>query len=241
VFDALSLGGADLRDLPFAERRQRLERSFGRIAPPLHLTPLTDDAALAIEWFDRARGGGIDGVVAKHRELRYGPGRRSMVKVKRERTADCVVAGFRLLAERPLPSSLLLGLFDGNVLVHVGVAAGLSERLRSELLTRLKGCIVSLAGHPWEHGFLLSGGAAGRLPGAAGRWAPGEMTLDWVPVTPALVCEAAYDHVDGRRFRHPARFRRWRPDRDAASCRIEQLDEPGTASALGASDLLAGP
>src|SRR5919202_1875449 len=151
-------------------------------------------------------------------------GRRAMVKVKRERTADCVVAGFRWLVDRPLPSSLLLGLYDDEErLRHVGLASAFSERLRHELLERLRPLRAPLAGHPWEHGFLLAGSPAGRLHGAAGRWAPEEMELDWTPVAPELVCEVAYGEVDGHRFRHPARFRRWRPDRDPASCRLEQL------------------
>jgi ATP-dependent DNA ligase len=164
--------------------------------------------------------------VAKHDELRYEPGRRAMVKVKRERTVDCVVGGFRLLASRPLPSSLLLGLYDDEHLVHVGLASGFAEPLRRELLARLRTLVAPLAGHPWEHGFLLAGGASGRLPGAAGRWQPDAMAQDWVPVEASLVCEVAHDGAERRRFRHPARFRRWRPDRDPASCRIEQLDAP---------------
>ena len=151
-----------------------------------------------------------------------------MIKVKHERTADCVVAGFRWLVDRPLPSSLLLGLYDEEGrLHHVGIASAFSERLRRELLERLRPLVVPLAGHVWEHGFLLSGGPTGRLPGAAGRWAPGAMAPDWTPVAPELVCEVSYDQLDERRFRHPARFRRWRPDRDPRSCLVDQLELPG--------------
>lgn len=157
-----------------------------------------------------------------------------MVKVKRERTGDCVVAGFRWLVERPLPSTLLLGLYDEQgELRHVGVAGGFSARRRQELLERLAPLVVPLAGHPWERGFLLAGGAIGRLKGSAGRWTP-EMERDWVPVAPELVAEVAYDQLDVLRFRHAARFRRWRPDRDAASCTLAQLDAP----AAGAGELL---
>jgi ATP-dependent DNA ligase len=220
AFDLLAAGGDDLRERPFVERRARLEELLRDVPPPLVVTPLTEEPARAAEWLDR-----FEGVVAKHADLRYEAGRRAMVKVKRERTADCVVAGFRWLVDRPLPSSLLLGLYDDEErLRHVGLASGFSERLRQELLERLRPLRVPLAGHAWQHGFLLAGSPAGRLHGAAGRWAPEEMELDWTPVAPELVCEVAYGEVDGHRFRHPARFRRWRPDRDPASCRLEQLD-----------------
>jgi len=135
-----------------------------------------------------------------------------------------VVAGFRVFAARPLPSSLLLGLHDGaGALVHIGIASGFADRTRVELLAALRPHVTPLAGHPWEQGFPVAGGPTGRLRGAAARWDPERMTLDWIPVVPALVCEVAYDQLDGLRFRHPARFRRWRPDRDAASCSLEQL------------------
>jgi len=152
------------------------------------------------------------------------PGRRSMLKIKHEHTAECVVAGFRLFADRPLPSSLLLGLYDETgALQHVGIASAFTAARRHELLAVLRPLVVPLAGHPWESGFKLAGGPTGRLPGAAGRWSPDEMDQDWVPVAPELVCEVAYDQVDNLRFRHPARFRRWRPDRDASTCTLDQL------------------
>jgi ATP-dependent DNA ligase len=165
--------------------------------------------------------------VAKARDLTYRAGERAMLKVKLERTLDCVVAGFRLLVERPLPSSLLLGLYDSErvpVLHHIGIAGSFSERLRRELVDVLRSRTVPLAGHPWEHGFLLEGSPVGRLKGAAGRWAPGEMSLDWIPVAPSLVAEVSYDHVEHRRLRHPARFRRWRPDRDPLTCTFDQIE-----------------
>jgi ATP-dependent DNA ligase len=147
-----------------------------------------------------------------------------MLKVKLERTLDCVVGGFRLLADRPLPSSLLLGLYDDTgSLQHIGIAGSFSERLRRELLGTLAPSIVSLSGHPWEQGFLTEGSPVGRLKGAAGRWAPGEMSLDWFPVAPTRVAEVSYDHIEARRLRHPARFKRWRPDRDPKTCTFEQI------------------
>jgi ATP-dependent DNA ligase len=138
-----------------------------------------------------------------------------------------VVAGFRLFADRPQISSLLLGLYDdAGELRHVGIASGFSAARRRELADVLGPHAVELAGHPWERGFLLAGSPIGRLAGAAGRWNPQEMTLDWIPLAPRLVVEVAYDHVDADRFRHAARFRRWRPDRDPRSCLLEQLDLP---------------
>jgi len=228
AFDLVAVGSRDLRDRPFSERRNELEALLADARPPLQVTPLTADADVAEGWLERFQGAGIDGVVAKHEDLRYQPGRRAMVKVKRERTADCVVAGFRWLVDRPLPSSLLLGLYDdAESLHHIGIASAFAERTRHDLLEHLRPLVVPLAGHPWEHGFLLPGGPSGRLPGAAGRWMP-EMAQDWTPVDPRLVCEVAYDQVDGDRLRHPARFKHWRPDRDASSCRLDQL---ATASA----------
>ncbi|HEX8742018.1 MAG TPA: hypothetical protein VF712_02685 [Thermoleophilaceae bacterium] len=164
-------------------------------------------------------------MIAKQRDLRYRSGERAMLKVKRERTLDCVVAGFRLLADRPLPSSLLLGLHDEDGdLRHVGLASSFGERRRHELLEELRPLVVPLEGHPWERGFLVEGSPMGRLKGAAGRWSPEEMALDWVPVAPSRVVEIAYDHFDVDRLRHPGRFRRWRPDRDPRSRTFEQLD-----------------
>jgi ATP-dependent DNA ligase len=226
AFDLLALGDDDLTPKPFEERRQALAELLGGSDPPVFLTPLSDDPAVASEWLERFQGGGIDGVVAKRRDLRYEPGARAMVKVKRELTADCVVAGLRLFFDRPALSSLLLGLYDDDGrLQHVGVSTSFPERRRRELLDELQPLVVPLEGHPWEHGFLVGGSPIGRLKGAAGRWTP-DMTQDWVPLDPVRVCEVAYDHVDRDRFRHPARFRRWRPDHDARSCTLDQLEVP---------------
>ena len=223
AFDVLALEGDALAERPFCERRALLERLLAGAPPSLAATPITDDSALAERWLADFIGGGVDGVVAKHRELCYEPGVRAMVKVKRERTVDCVVAGFRWLGDRPLPSSLLLGLYDDEgALQHVGVVSSFAERERGDVLETIAPHIVPLAGHPWESGFLLAGGSLGRLKGAAGRWTP-DMQRDWVPLAPELVCEVASDQVDDGRFRHPARFRRWRPDRHARSCTFDQL------------------
>ncbi len=225
AFDLLADGDEDLRDRPFAERRARLEALLAGRSPGLQLSAATRDPALARRWLDAPAAAGIDGVVAKRPDLPYAPGKRAMVKVKRERTADCVVAGLRVFVEpEPAAASLLLGLWDeAGALVHVGVASSFPDADRRALLGMLAPLATPLAGHPWERGFNLGHSPTGRLAGSAGRWDPGEMSLDWTPLAPERVAEVAYDRVDGVRFRHPARFVRWRPDRDPRSCTLDQL------------------
>jgi ATP-dependent DNA ligase len=224
AFDLLALGDRDLRGEPLHRRRAALEALIASASERLRVTPATADPERASAWLEGEDGAGVDGVMAKPRDLPYRAGERAMLKVKLERTLDCVVAGLRLLADRPLPSSLLLGLYDETgILAHIGIAGSFSERLRRELLEVLGPLTVPLAGHPWERGFLLEGSPIGRLKGAAGRWAPGEMSLDWIPVAPSRVAEVSYDHIESRRLRHPARFKRWRDDRDPASCTFAQL------------------
>ena len=235
AFDLVALEEDDLRGRPFRERRALLEELLADAGAPLLLTPLTRDRDEAARWLETYQGAGVDGVVAKHAELRYEEGARLMVKVKRARTADCVVAGFRWLVDEPLPSSLLLGLYDGGDLRHVGIASSFATTARRQLLEELRPHVVPLAGHPWEHGFLLAGSPTGRLKGAAGRWSPDEMEQDWTPVAPVLVCEVQFDQLDDHRFRHPARFRGWRPDRDPRSCTLDQLD----TAPVDLSELLA--
>ncbi|HET7339469.1 MAG TPA: ATP-dependent DNA ligase, partial [Candidatus Dormibacteraeota bacterium] len=176
---------------------------------------------VARRWLERFTGKGVDGVIAKARDLRYEPDRRVMVKVKRERTAECVVGGFRVNGDKVM--SLLLGVYDAaGVLRHVGVSSSFTTAVRRDTFEQLRRFAVPLAGHPWEHGFAIERRPMGRLRGAAGVWMP-ELPLDWIPVRPALVCEVAYNQLDEDRFRHPARFVRWRPDRDPASCRFDQF------------------
>jgi ATP-dependent DNA ligase len=227
AFDLVAVGSLELCTRPFRERRQLLAELFAGAEAPLYLTPLTENVREAEEWLSRYQGRGIDGVVAKHAELNYESGVRSMLKVKRERTADCVVAGFRWFADRPLPSSVLLGLYDDSgSLRHIGIASSFAEARRRELLEELRPHVTELSGHPWERGFLLGGGATGKLRGAAGRWSPEEMEQDWTPLVPNLVCEVAFDQVDDYRLRHPARFKRWRPDLEPRDCTLHQLDAP---------------
>jgi ATP-dependent DNA ligase len=232
AFDLLAAGDADLRARPFEERRRRLLELFGAAAPPLFVTPATEDADVAAQWLERFRGGGLDGVMAKPRHGRYEGGARAMLKVKHERTADCVVAGIRTSSDDPTEvTSLMLGLYDDDGrLEHIGVASGFSRATRTRLGRELGPLATSIDGHPWEHGFLLGGGPMGRLKGAAGRWRPG-MTMDWVPLAPERVAEVAYTQLDDHRLRHPAKLVRWRADRDPASCRLDQLDEPAAAPA----------
>jgi ATP-dependent DNA ligase len=224
AFDLLATGGTDLTGAPFAQRRATLEALLDTAPPTVRVTPATGDPDLAERWLDHPPGGALDGVVAKPAGLTYQPGKRAMVKVKRIRTADVVVAGLRL-AEGPAVSSLLLGLYDTDAgrLAHVGVVQAFTRTERVTLVESLTPYVTALAGHPWEHGFALEGGPMGRLLGAAGRWSP-ELTMDWVPLRPALVAEVAYSHADGVRFRHPATFLRWRPDRTPESCTTDQLE-----------------
>lgn len=226
AFDLIAIDGDDVRNKPFVERRRLLEEVTGKINAPVLLTPSTTDADLALQWLDRVQGHGVDGVMAKGRDLPYQPGRRAMVKVKREQTADCVVGGFRWDNSAPVISSLLLGLYGRDAqLHHVGLASSFPKERRAALVRGLAPYLTTLEGHPWEHGFAVAVNPVGRLPGAASRWAYGE-EITWVPLRPELVCEVSYDHIDGDRFRHPARFKRWRTDRDSASCTFDQLPTP---------------
>lgn len=228
AFDLLRVHDRDLLEEPFEERRARLADLFRDVQPPLLLTPVTDDPAVAADWLDRFRGNGVDGLVAKHRSLRYQPGRRAMLKIKLERTADCVVGGFRWHYQEPTVGSLLLGLYSGATLRHVGLAASFDSEKRRQLLRDVEEFITPLEGHPWASGFNTENGPVGRLPGAASRWAYGD-AITWVRLEPALVCEVAYEHFDRRRFRHPPRFRRWRPDKDPHWCTFSQFEGESTA------------
>ena len=226
-FDLLAAGDTDLTGQAFVDRRVELERALSAAGARVLVTPATDDVATARGWLAEYQGGGIDGVVVKRRDLRYAPGKRAMIKVKLERTAECVVAGMRLRLDELAVASLLLGLYDAaGALLHVGVASSFTAARRAQLFEELRPHACALDEHPWAHGFALEGGPMGRLRGAAGKWTPA-MPLDWVPLRPEVVGEFGYDQVDGHRFRHPARFLRWRPDRDPSSCRLDQLEVTG--------------
>lgn len=226
AFDLLALGDRDLRAERFDARRSTLEEAFGAAEPPVHLTPLTDDPGLARDWFQRFEGAGLDGVVAKPSGVAYLEDQRAMLKVKHERTGDFVVAGFRWYQAAPdTVGSLMLGLYEGNDLHHVGVIGSFPAAQRRELVDVLRP-YRDPDDHPWAEWAELQEGAMAsgrRLPGATSRWsATKDMTFE--PLRPDLVVEAAYEHLQGHRLRHTARFRRWRPDRDARSCTYEQME-----------------
>jgi ATP-dependent DNA ligase len=227
AFDLLALGDESLMEDPFRRRRKRLEGVMGPARPPVYLATGTEDLATAREWFDRFEGAGLDGIVAKPFDVTYRPDQRAMFKIKHERTADCVVAGYRWHKSGPVVGSLLLGLRDAaGALQHVGVAASFATRRRAELVEELKPYVMEdFSGHPWAAWALAEAHMGGRLPGAMSRW-NAKKDLSWVPLRPELVCEVTYEHMEGTRFRHTAHFRRWRPDRDPESCGYEQLEVP---------------
>ena len=228
AFDLLALGDRSLLAEPFAERRRLLEEVAGSVEAPLHLTPITADRDLAADWFVRFEGAGLDGVVAKPTAAPYQPDKRVLFKVKHQRTADCVVAGFRVHKSGVGVGSLLLGLFDDEGhLHHVGVAASFTEARRKELAAELAPLTErALEGHPWREwaeAAAPGGSAPGRRPGPGSRWDAGK-DLSFTPVRIERVAEVAYEHLQGDRFRHTARFQRWRPDRDPTSCTYEQCE-----------------
>ncbi len=223
AFDLLAVEGEDLRESPFAARRERLEAVLGGARPPVHLTPITAELDTARAWFDRFEGAGLDGVVAKGRELRYLPDQRAMIKVKHERTGDFVVGGFRWYsADRSVVGSLMLGLYEEGRLQHVGVIGSFPTERRRQLVEELAP-YRDPVDHPWAEwaGFMVADG--GKAPGVGSRWNAGK-DLSFELLDPRLVVEAAFEHLQGRRLRHTARFRRWRPDRDSASCTYDQLE-----------------
>jgi ATP-dependent DNA ligase len=228
-WDLLAIGDASLMGAPFSERRAALESALAAAAPPLHVTPATTDRTLAYDWFRRFEGAGLDGVMAKAPGGTYEPNRRVMFKVKHERECDCVVAGFRWhKGGRDVAlGSLLLGLFDAEgALQHVGVCASFTAAKRRELAEFLAPYREgALASHPWRMwaGDPDAGEDWQRKPGVKSRWSQ-DKDLSWEPLRPELVVQVAYDHMQGRRFRHTAQFRRWRPDKRPAECTFEQLE-----------------
>src|SRR5438093_1157155 len=230
AWDLLALGDEDLREAPLAVRRERLEQALARAAPPVHLSPATRERPLAEDWFRRFEGAGLDGVMAKRLDAPYRAGERTMIKVKHRRTADCAVAGFRWHKKGPgtLVGSLLLGLYDDEgTLHHVGVAAAFAAPLRKKLSKELQPYRKNaLEGHPWrEWADAQAQESGGRMPGAPSRW-NAKKDMRWEPPRIELVAEVAYEHLQGDRFRHTARFQRWRTDRDPSSCTYDQLEAP---------------
>ena len=226
AFDLLALGDDDLMGRPFVERRAALEEALGEARSPIHVTPATTDIEVARRWFEEFEGAGLDGVVAKPLEGTYQQDKRVMFKIKHERTADCVVAGYRLHKSGPdAVGSLLLGLYDDEgVLANVGVIGAFPMDRRRKLLEELQPWVTTFDGHPWDWEREM---AEVRTPRSAegSRWNP-KKDLTFVPLRPERVVEVRYDHMEGTRFRHTAQFVRWRPDREPRSCTFEQLEEP---------------
>ena len=226
AFDLIALAGRDVREVPQGERRVLLERAFAGCTPPIHLTPMTRDPAVATEWLARFEGAGLDGVIAKPENGRYEPGKRAMIKIKHVRTADCVVAGFRWhkAGRDERIGSLLLGLYDDRGrLHHVGVTSSFTMAIRKQLVDELAPLRDrALDQHPWRE-WAEAGGETTRMPGGQSRWSAGK-DLSWEPLRIERVCEVKYDHMQGDRFRHAATFQRWRLDKAPQDCRYDQLE-----------------
>jgi ATP-dependent DNA ligase len=226
AFDLLALGDDDYTERPFSERREVLERALAGVRAPMHVTPATTDETLAREWFSQFEGAGLDGLIVKPLDGVYEPDKRVMFKVKHERTADCVVGGYRVHKSGPdAVGSLLLGLYnDAGALASVGVVGALPMAQRRELFTELQPLVTSFEGHPWDWSKQAT---EARNPRASetSRWNAGK-DLSFVPLRPERVIEVRYDHMEGTRFRHTAQFVRWRPDREPGSCTYAQLEEP---------------
>jgi ATP-dependent DNA ligase len=226
IFDVLALGDTDYMTVPFADRRAALEQALAGVAAPFHLTPATRDRDQAAEWFSQFEGAGLDGIVAKPLDGEYEPDKRVMFKVKHERTADCVVAGYREHKSGPdAIGSLLLGLYDdAGRLASVGVIGAFPMATRRELLTELQPLVTSFEGHPWNWA-QPEPGVRNPREAQNSRWNANK-DLSFIPLRPERVVEVRYDHMEGTRFRHTAQFVRWRPDREPASCGFAQLEEP---------------
>ncbi len=217
AFDVLADHDGDLRQKPLRERRLRLERLLRKAKPPIYLSPVTRDPKVALGWLERYDGAGLDGLVAKRVDETYRAGERAMIKVKQQRTADCVVGGFRWSTGARTVGSLLLGVYRGRTLHYVGHTSGFSEEERRTLVDLLKP---------------LMGGTSfgeGRAPGGPSRWAT-ERTTEWESLRPELVCEVAFDRTINDRFRHGVRFLRWRPDKQPRECTFEQLEANANVS-----------
>jgi ATP-dependent DNA ligase len=227
AFDLLALGDEDLTERPFAERREMLERALAQAKPPVHVTPLTRDEAEAQRWFSEFEGAGLDGLIAKKPDQTYQPDKRVMSKIKHKRTADCVVAGYRVhkSADNRI-GSLLLGLFDDerDVLVSVGVIGAFPMAVRESLFTEMQELVTEFEGHPWNWAAHMGGERTPRR-NEQSRWNNGK-DLTFVPLRPERVVEVRYDYMEGERFRHTAQFERWRPDREPRSCTYAQLERP---------------
>ncbi|MCV7026077.1 ATP-dependent DNA ligase [Mycolicibacterium novocastrense] len=228
AFDLLALDDIDYTQRPLDERRAALVDALSAAGPKFHVTPVTTDLATARRWFDEFEGAGLDGVIAKPRSLTYQPDKRVMFKIKHQRTADCVVAGYRLhKSGEDAIGSLLLGLYqDDGTLASVGVIGAFPMARRRELFVELQPLITTFDEHPWNWAANADPDVVRRYGGGS-RWNAGK-DLSFVPLRPERVVEVRYDHMEGSRFRHTAQFNRWRPDRDPRSCTFDQLEQPVT-------------
>ena len=229
AFDLLALGDESFVDRPFAERRAAMEAALADLDGPCHLTRTTTDPAEAEQWFTQFEGAGLDGVIAKPLGATYQQNARTMLKIKHSRTADVVLCGYRehktSTPENPLLGSLLLGLYADGKLQHIGVSASFTAVRRAELIAELQPLVCPIEEHPWGEWAEWAIANPDRVPGTQSRWSAGK-DLSFTPLRPERVLEVGYDHMEGRRFRHTAQFKRWRPDRDPESCGYEQLEEP---------------
>ncbi|MEO8850227.1 MAG: ATP-dependent DNA ligase [Allobranchiibius sp.] len=229
AFDLLALGDDDLRERPFEERRALLLRALAEAGPSIHVTPATTDPEVARRWFTEFEGAGLDGVMAKPTAGTYQSDKRTMFKIKHARTADCVVAGYRVHKSGPdVIGSLMLGLYRGDSLMSIGVIGAFPMARRRELFAQLQPLIADFEDHPWNWAAHEAGDATPRKSEGS-RWNAGK-DLSFVPLRPELVVEVRYDHMEGDRFRHTAQFNRWRPDRTPESCTYDQLEQPITFS-----------
>src|SRR5467141_508713 len=217
AFDILSEGSSDLRKLPLGERRKKLEALLKGVKSPVFLTPYTRDRATGGKWFELFEGAGLDGVIAKSWSGAYVPGKRLWVKIKHQRTADCVVIGWRKTNDGSTLGSLLLGLYDKKGTMHyVGHTSSFNAAERKELIAKLKPLTTEIPESEWKEN-------PGRMPGGLSRWSRGKDT-EWVAVRPELVCEVTYDKLEtGERFRHATGFLRWRTDKRPRQCGFDQI------------------
>jgi ATP-dependent DNA ligase len=226
AFDLLALGEHDLMREPLERRRALLEDALAGAQAPVYLTPATTDSDLARRWFDRFEGAGLDGLIAKRLDLTYQPDKRVMTKIKHERTADCVLAGYRVhRSGEGAIGSLLLGLYDDQgVLASVGVVGAFPMARRRQLFAELQPLVTTFDDHPWAWARQEEGHRTPRKSETS-RWNVGK-DLSFTPLRPERVVEVRYDYMEGPRFRHTTQFVRWRPDRDPRSCTYDQLDRP---------------
>jgi DNA ligase D-like protein (predicted ligase) len=228
AFDMLAQGATDLRKETLGERRRHLEKLLKGVKQPIFLTPYTRDHATAESWFERFEGAGLDGVIAKSWDGQYVPGKRLWVKIKHQRTADCVVIGWRKSNDGASLGSLLLGLYDKKGTMHyVGHTSSFSAAERKELINKLKPLATEIPESEWKAN-------PGRMPGGVSRWSRGGKEAEWVAVRPELVCEVAYDKLEaGERFRHATRFLRWRTDKPPRKCGFDQIESAAVFDVRG--------